>query len=142
MRLVLGKKGDKEPFQCGVCGRAATAIGYMPNDRYPIMWLCDEGACVSQAKWIYGMKEKDLNFWEGRALERAAQSITDPLIEAVMTMLWERKIENLNQIDSDKFNEITKSATDTNQLTGVLRNFLLEFSYSLRSELESRDPPF
>lgn len=142
MRIVLGKKGDKEPFQCGVCGRAATSIGYMPNDRYPIMWLCDEGVCVSQAKWVYGMKEKELNHWEARALESAAQSVTDPIIEAVMTMLWERKIENLNQIDGEQFKEITRSATENKQLTSVLRNFLLEFSSSLRSELESRDPPF
>jgi hypothetical protein len=142
MSLVLGKRGDKEPIQCGICARAAKSVGYMPSDRHPILWLCDDTFCISQAKWIYGMKAKDLDYWENRAVDCAAHVVTDSICETVMTMLWERRIHNLNDIDGEKYKEIVADANKHKKLNSVLKKFLLEFSGSLKAELESRDPPF
>jgi len=142
MTHLLGHRGDKEPFICGICARAASSVGYMTSDRHPIMWLCEDSVCISQAKWVYDMKTKDLKFWEQRAIDAASLAVTDSLIEAVMTMLWERQIHSLDEIDGPRLAEISQDANEHRKLHSVLTNFLLEYSGALKKELDGREVPF
>lgn len=56
-----------EPALCGVCRRRAWALGYTPNARSPILWLCDDPACLGTGRSIYHMPKQQLDAIEIKA---------------------------------------------------------------------------
>jgi hypothetical protein len=65
----------KQPTVCAVCRRRAVWLGYAPNHRGPIVWLCDDNGCHAAARKVYRMPPSMLDAYEiGAALEAGADA--------------------------------------------------------------------
>ena len=68
--MTLARFAARVPTACAVCRRHAVWLGYRPNDRAPIIWLCDDEYCHAAAAGVYAMPKDTLDAHElGAALE-------------------------------------------------------------------------
>ena len=58
---------------CSCCQRAATGFGYTPNAKKPILWLCDDPACIQIAKDSYTMKQDQFTRLESLAAGKGGE---------------------------------------------------------------------
>jgi hypothetical protein len=142
MTMVLGIKGDAEPYHCGVCSRQASYLGYHTGGSTPIMWLCEDQACVTFAKRIYSMSYTKLNYIEERAIELASDKTIEPILQTILTHLWDNNHKSLDEITGDHFLKLTDEIKQSKTLNKVFGTFLLSFSNALKTEIGSLDPPF
>ena len=68
-------RADPDPILCGVCRRRATGLGYMPRNRDPVVWLCDDPVCLSLGRSVYHMSQPMLDAIEARARNDALSAL-------------------------------------------------------------------
>lgn len=83
---------------CGVCGRSATGIGYTPDPKKPVLWLCDDAECLQIATRSYSMKQADFSRLEAMAAVRAAEEMGAELerigkVQGFETLTWEEWLD-------------------------------------------------
>lgn len=139
---LLGHKGDKEPYCCGVCGREAGSYGVVPNDKAPIMWLCRDPSCLEIAERIYSMKAKELSRYEAVAVSEALQKSAEKIFDAVLTSLFAKEVRNLEDLTPEKFTAALKSALDDGELTRTMAGFMESYAASIKKQINGFEPPF
>ena len=142
MSVILGRKADKEPYTCCVCGRRAFGIGVSPAVGEPIAWLCDDPECVALGQGVYKMTAKNLDIFEERAVLEAGAKLVDDFAEAVLGSMWKHGIRSLDQLDAEQFPKISADVRDGPEYRRALMKFLSEFATSLKTQLASHNPPF
>ena len=46
---------------CAVCARTACGVGYSPDPKKPVIWLCDNLECLYDARNTYDMRANNLS---------------------------------------------------------------------------------
>lgn len=115
------KYATKFPTLCGCCRRRASHIGYTPDSRQPIMWICEDAVCIETAKKAYRMKQKDLDDHEGRAVNEGINAAGSYMAE-------------LGKFDLRELSEI--------ELSEWGRRFYLATCSQLQSDLAALNAPF
>lgn len=151
MSIILGRRGDKEPFTCAICGRRAHR-GYVSKPwgkaNQSIAWICDDAnalpsvECVHAIAKVYDMAPKKLDIYEERAIERATREAIDPLFEALLNALFDGGVRNLEDMDADRYTKIAEAAAKSDELRSVMSGFLKGFGDSIREQIGSGEAPF
>lgn len=58
---------------CACCARSATGLGYTPNARKPVLWICDDPDCIQLAKDSYTMKAETFTRIESLAAGKGGE---------------------------------------------------------------------
>ena len=69
--MTTARRATPAPTFCAVCRRHAVALGYAPNLRAPLIWLCDDGYCHAAAARTYAMPGPILDAYELAAMLEA-----------------------------------------------------------------------
>lgn len=87
MSAIPRLKQDRWHVACGVCRRRADGLGYAPPVGRPVLWLCDDPACLKLGKTVFHMPEPVLDAYEARARDEAGQDAGGYLDELGVTDL-------------------------------------------------------
>ena len=139
---LLGHKGDKEPYCCGVCGCEAGSYGVVPNDRAPIMWLCRDPSCLEIAERIYNMKPRELSRYEELAIRSATAKVLPDLFNALCTILFENGMENLNDLTPEAFDKLCKAGIDGGEVARVVATAFEIRADAIKEQINNNAPPF
>lgn len=60
---------------CACCQRAATGIGHTPHASKPILWLCDDPACIQIARDSYMLPQEKFSLLEAKAAVEASDAM-------------------------------------------------------------------
>ena len=142
MTALIGRKTDKEPILCAVCGRRAGPFGHMPKVGRDIAWLCENPACIPLAKDVYIMDGRKLDVYEKTAIGEAGRSITEQLAETFLGALWQEGVRDLGQVDAAKLQAVARAAHQTPEFNRAMTAFLAEFGKSIREQIVGGQPPF
>lgn len=140
MTILLGKKGDKFPLLCSVCGRSASSFGTCAQHGSPIAWLCESPACLKIAKKVYNMKKLDR--YEEVAIAEAGGKIIDALLENALGAIWDQGVRDLNALDEKAYAAVADKVRDGDDYHKALETFLNEYGASIRRQFDNNDPPF
>ena len=118
---TIARFATKEPTVCAVCRRRAMWLGYAPNHRGPVIWLCDDNGCHAAAKGVYSMPNPILDAYEiGAALEAGAEA--GGYLEEIGKF-------DLRMLDDGEWREF-------------LHRLLVGFEHELRRKILSNEAPF
>lgn len=147
MTILLGRRGDKEPFTCAICGRRAQS-GYSTRDTKPIAWICDDSdglpdrGCIRAIRKVYDMAAPKLDAFERRAIERASEKAIDPLFGVLLNALHDGGVRNLEEMDGDQYSRIADALTKSPELREAFETFLSEFGASIKEQIGAGEAPF
>jgi hypothetical protein len=152
MTIILGRRGDKEPYTCAICGRRATGGGYVSKPwgkaDQPIAWVCEDADhlpsidCIRAIRKVYDMAKKNLDIYEERAIERATRDAIDPLFATLLDALFEGGVRNLEDMDAESYAKIADAAAKSDKMREVMTGFLKGFGNSIREQIGSGEAPF
>jgi hypothetical protein len=132
------------PVVCGVCGRQAGASGYLvrigKNEASLILWTCSRH--VSLGKKVYDMKLPQLTQYENAAVTRAKEDAVKALMESILSLMWERGIKSLDEIDGPTFAGLEKIARMDRGVQAAFEKFLQQYAAYLDKVLNGEEPPF
>lgn len=152
MTIILGCRGDKEPFTCTICGRRACGGGYVSKPwgraEQPIAWVCEDAdhlpsvECIRAIRRIYDMAPKKLDIYEERAIERATAATIDPLFETMLNALHDGGVRDLDKMDAAAYTKVADVFAHSDELRKALEIFLREFGESIKSQIGAGEAPF
>lgn len=141
--MILGYR-SLAPVVCGVCGRQAGASGYIrkvPKEGpVNILWACDRH--VRYAKRVFDMSGKDLSIYEQAAITRAKEGAVSSLLEAIFSLMWERGIKSLEDVDAETFAGLEKVARSDSAVQASFTKFMAEYVSNLDKVLSGEEAPF
>ena len=141
--MILGTR-SLTPVVCGVCGRQAGGSGYLgkigKNDAPLILWTCAKH--VSLGGKVYHMKTPQLNQYEAAAVTRAKEAAVSALMESILSLMWERGIKSLDDIDGETFAGLEKVARMDRGVQSAFEKFMVQYSAYLDKVLNGEEPPF
>lgn len=88
------------------------------------------------------MKPAQLTTYENAAVTRAKEAAISDLMEAILAMLWERKIKNLEEIDGQTFAGLERVARMDNGVQEAFTKFMTEYSAYLDKIMSGEEAPF
>lgn len=140
---LVGQRG-KEPEVCACCGRRATGYGLStrPRGGNPVLWVCSID-CVKLVKKVRGMNNHELDVYEDRALDEAAEHIAQDMVTAIMETLFEMVPGgDMNKLDPDGFDKIVVRIKSEKSIKPHLKTALLAFQSQMRDQLKDYSAPF
>jgi hypothetical protein len=125
-----------------VCGRLAGPSGYARKDiKAPdILWACDRH--IGYAKRVYQMTKKELTVYEAAAISRAKEAVVSALLEAVLSLMWERGIKSLDDIDGQTFAGLERVAKMDVNVQAAFTKFMSEYVSHLDKVMSGEEAPF
>jgi hypothetical protein len=125
-----------------VCGRQAGPSGFAhKNIKEPdILWSCARH--IRHAKRVYQMSGKDLTVYENAAITRAKEAVVSALMEAFLSLMWERGIKSLDDIDGETFAGLERIAKMDAGVQSAFTKFLIEYAKHLDAVMSGEEAPF
>jgi hypothetical protein len=121
MMSAIARFATPEPTVCAVCHRRAVWLGYAPNHKGPVIWLCDDSGCHAAGRKVFRMPPATLDAYEiGAALEAGTEAGT--YLEEVGTT-------DLAQLSPDQWREF-------------LHRLFVGFEQIMRRKILSGEAPF
>lgn len=88
------------------------------------------------------MTKKDLTIYELAAVTRAKEATISALMEALLSLMWERGIKSLDQIDGQTFAGLERMARMDASVQAAYEKFLMEYARNLSAVMSGDEAPF
>ena len=88
------------------------------------------------------MTTKDLSIYETAALTRAKEDAISALLEALLSILWERDIKSLDDIDGQTFGALERVAKMDKAVDAAFIKFMFAYSAHLGKVVSGEEAPF
>jgi hypothetical protein len=133
-----------EPHVCGVCFRQAGNVGTVePRVMSSTQWMCN----LCNAK--LGMKVALMNPLklekaEAAAFDAAIETNIGDLVGAVMKVLWDNGVRDLDAITGDRFAPMIEKIFEDGEASKVIAKIFLGYANQIRKDMTTTvsDIPF
>ncbi len=88
------------------------------------------------------MKSGQLTQYESAAVTRAKEAAVSALMESILSLMWERGIKSLDEIDGPTFAGLEKIARMDRGVQSAFEKFMTQYSAYLDKVLSGEEPPF
>lgn len=88
------------------------------------------------------MPKSDLTIYEQAAITRAKESVVSALLEAMLSLMWERGIKNLDEIDGQTFAGLERVARLDANVQAAFTKFMAEYVGHLEKVMSGEEAPF
>lgn len=132
---------SKDPCTCMCCGRMAIGLGVYEKPSPIVAWVCNDRACSDVTRILVTMKSNELIALEQRACEAAAQCVAEPILNEVMSTVWDAGIRDLSTADPEQVSAAISSLA-SGQLTALIQQALISFGASVKQQLKDGECPF
>lgn len=88
------------------------------------------------------MSGKDLSIYEQAAITRAKEGAVSSLLEAIFSLMWERGIKSLEDVDAETFAGLEKVARSDSAVQASFTKFMAEYVSNLDKVLSGEEAPF
>lgn len=139
MTLRFTQYRSGEPEICGVCFRQAGHVGTVePRIIQGLQWLCD------LCGWKLGIKvalmtPTKLEKAEAVAFDHAIEHNISNLVAAIMGVLWDNGVRDLDRITGDRFEPMVEKIFENGEASKVIAQMFLAYSNKMRKDTHNLD---
>lgn len=137
LRFTQGR--SEHPEICGVCFREAGVVCVVEPRTIPgRQWLCN------LCGWKLGMKvalmtPTKLEKAEAAAFDHAIEGNISNLVAAIMGVLWDSGVRDLDMITGDRFEPMVERIFENGEASKVIAQIFLSYSNKMRKETTALD---
>lgn len=88
------------------------------------------------------MAPKELTIYEQAAITRAKEEVVSALLEALLSLMWERGIKSLDDIDGQTFGALERVARLDRGVQAAFTKFMSAYVQHLDKVMSGEEAPF
>lgn len=139
MTAILMQR-SKDPVTCMACGRLAIGLGVHEPKKPVHAWICSP-ACFSVTRTLTTMNGNNLTKIERDAVEAAAQSVSEAVLNEVMGAIWDAGVRDLSAATPEQVTQAI-GALNAGPMAGQVEAALIAFGASVKQQLADGVCPF
>ena len=139
MTAILMQR-SKDPETCMACGRLAIGLGVHEPKKPVHAWICSP-TCFSATRILTTMNGNNLTKIENDAVEAAAQSVSEAVLNEVMGAIWDAGVRDLSATTPEQVTQAI-SALNAGPMAGQVEVALIAFGASVKQQLADGVCPF
>ncbi len=137
---VIIMQRSKDPETCMACGRLAIGLGVHEPKKPVHAWVCSP-ACFPVTRTLTTMNGNNLVKIEKDAVEAAAQSVSEAVLNEVMGAIWDAGVRDLSAATPEQVTQAI-GALNAGPLAGHVEAALIAFGASVKQQLADGVCPF